>query len=236
MDAPFETICSQVSEFAIHVNNIAHTIPTFEFCVDIDRSSKKIQLRASVNLYGDVIIKSAEILPEGEKWRIDGIHITDVSQLRSLYLPFVFKKFQLGILHLTQWAPEQAKQRGWSYSLYENTTLINKGRVYQNAVAIGLTPPLGGLGVQIRVDRTDDMCTTNIHGQLIFDGHSSYRFESVQDLRTKFDGTLASAHSANSGDGSPDDADWGTTTTDSQAIWTAIDKLTTMMTYKLPGI
>jgi len=236
MDTPFETICSQVSDFARHVHNIVDEIPTFDFSVDIDRSSKKIQLRASVNLYGDVIIKSAEILPEGEKWRIDGIHITDVSQLRSLYLPFVFKKFQLGILQLIQWAPEQAVGLGWSYSLYENTILMYRGNVYQNAVTIGLTPPLSSLGVQIRVERTANMCATDIRGQLIFDGHSSYRFKSVQDLRRKFDGTLARAHSANRAGASAEDDNLGTATSDSQAIWTAIDKLATMMTYKLPGI
>ena len=236
MDIPFKTICSHVSEFETHVNNIAHTIPTFEFCVDIDRSSKKIQLRASVNLYGDVIIKSAEISHDGEKWRIDGIHITDVSQLRSLYLPFVFKKFQLGILQLIQWAPEQAVGLGWTYSFLENTILMYKGNVYQNAVTIGLTPSLSHLGVQIRVERTANMCTTDICGQLIFDGHSSYRFKSVQDLRRKFDGTLARARSVNRAGASAEDDNLGTTTTDSQAIWTAIDKLATMMTYKLPGI
>ena len=236
MDTPFETICSQVSDFARHVHNIVDEIPTFDFSVDIDRSSKKIQLRASVNLFGDVIIKFAEILHYGEKWRINGIHIEKIEQLRSLYLPFVFKKFQLGILDLIQWAPEQAAQRGWSYSFLESTILMYRGNVYQNAVTIVLTPPLSHLGVQIRVDRTDDMCTTNIRGQLVFDGHSSHRFESVGALKAKFAGTLARAHSTNRAGASAEDDNLGTATSDSQAIWTAIDKLATMMTYKLPGI
>ena len=155
----------------------------------------------------------------------------------EVYIPsFCFQEVSVGILDLIQWAPEQAAQRGWSYSFLESTVLMYKGLVYQNAVTIVLTPPGSNLGVQIRVNRFDDMCTTNIRGRLVFDGHSSHSFESVRALKAKFDGTLARAHSTNRAGPSSEDANLGTTTTDSQAIWTAIDKLATMMTYKLPGI
>ena len=218
MDADFQSIHTQVETFKQHIQRNQRV--TFSFSVD--------NMRIALNASTDTNVKSATITHNGTRWIIDNIPIFNIQEIRSKYLPFIFKEFQQGIMSLMEWISIQATELHWSCAWYENKTLMSRGYEYKPAGNIMLADTTRRDVFNITINRTDDMCTDKIDGLMKFKDMPVVAFTSLDEIKQSFHRLIDEwVHET---------SEQPSTGFDSHAIWTAIDKLATMMTYKLPGI
>ena len=216
MDADFQSIHTQVELFKQHIQ--CNQRVTFSFSAG--------NMRIALNASTDTNEKSATIKHNGTKWVIDNIPIVNIQEIRSKYLPFIFKEFQQGIMSLMEWISIEARGLHWSYAWYENKTLMHKGYEYKIAGNIMLADTTRRDVFKISINRTDDMCTKNIEGLMVFKDMPAVAFTSLDDIEQSFHRLIE--------DWEYETSEQPSTDFGSHAIWTAIDKLATMMTYKLP--
>ena len=228
MELDFNSICAHVNLFTVEIRQITQTVQTFKFNSRIIPSTKSIQLKAEVNAPRCSYVKSVNILHDGTNWTIDAIPMLDITKVRSLYLPFVFRNFQLGVMHVKQWASRKAGDLGWNYEFFENNGLMPVSGLNQNTFSIRLIHPhLLGNTYVIHIDinkMLDNMCSYDLHGTLSYTDGPELEFTSVRELETRFFNIQERPSSRKTPESEPRDS------LNSQAVWTALDKLATMIT------
>jgi len=212
----FQSIRAQVQSFGDDIRGISAVYPGFTFSIEEVTEEQRILLTGTVACPDYSDSKSATIANNGSKWTIDGRHITDTKEVKSLYLPFVFKRFQLGYLNILEQIPKIAEQLNMLTAVVESPYLRERGHLYTNAYIIELSDVDDTKFIQIKVNRNEQMDTDQIRGLLKIHDNPGFTFTSVSELMHQLE--LFVVHERQ-------------LTTGSAAVWMALDKLAMIMTH-----
>ena len=212
----FQSIRAQVQSFGEDIRGISAVYPGFTFSIEEVTEEQRILLTGTVACPDYSDSKSATIANNGSKWTIDGRHITDTNEVKSLYLPFVFKRFQLGYLNILEQIPKIAEQLRMLTAIYESPYLRERGNLYVNAFIIELSNVDDTKFIQINVNRNEQMDTDQIRGLLKIYDNPGFTFTSVSELMHKLELFEVRERPL---------------TTGSAAVWMALDKLAMIMTH-----
>jgi len=212
----FQSICAQVQSFGDDIRGISAVYPGFTFSIKEIADEQRILLTATAALSDSFDSKSATIANNGSKWTIDGLYITDTYKVKSLYLPFVFKRFQLGVLNILEQIPKIEEQLHMLTAVFESPYLLVRGLEYTNALVIRLSNVDDTEFIYINVNRNEQMDTDQIRGLLKIHDNPGFTFTSVSELMHKLELFVVQERQLITG---------------SAPVWMALDKLAMIMTH-----